>query len=116
VEIIAQLDRAEDLIIEATGENPRPLFRPPYGDYDDSVNVAAGKAGYRYNVMWTVDSLGWKGIDPDAVVDRVLDAAGNGAIVLMHVGAASTDLEALQDVIDGIREMGLELALVEDIL
>ena len=40
------------------------LFRPPYGDYNDTVIKAAKESGY-YPIQWDVDSLDWKdyGVD-----------------------------------------------------
>jgi peptidoglycan/xylan/chitin deacetylase (PgdA/CDA1 family) len=101
-----QLARAEAAIVAASGTAARPWFRPPYGDEDESVRADVGSAGYRYEALWTVDSLGWKGLAPAAVVARCLAGAGRGAIYLLHVGAASTDADALQPLIDGLRKEG----------
>ena len=104
---LAQIRGAEDAIRDL-GADPRPWFRPPYGDYDDTVLVDVGSAGYRYLVMWSVDSLGWKGLAPEEVAARTVDALEPGAIVLMHVGARSTDVEALPTVLDEIARRGLQ--------
>ena len=55
-------------------------------------------------------------LDPGAVTSRVLDRAGNGAIVLMHVGSASTDVLALTDIIAGLRAAGYAFATVDAIV
>lgn len=102
----AELDGAETSIRAATGAGATPWFRPPYGDRDRSVDVDAGAAGYRYELMWTVDSLGWKGIPAADVVARCLARVEPGAIYLLHVGAQSTDAAALQPLIDGLRAAG----------
>ena len=101
-----QLARTEQAIGSATGAAARPWFRPPYGDEDESVRADVGSAGYRYELLWTIDSLGWKGEPADAVTRRCLDGAVPGAIYLFHVGAASTDHAALPAVIDGLRARG----------
>lgn len=106
-ERIDQLARAEAAIMAASGVGTRPWFRPPYGDEDASVRADVGAAGYRYEAMWTVDSLGWKGLAPSAITQRCLDGAVPGAIYLFHVGAASADAAALQGIIDGLRARGL---------
>jgi peptidoglycan/xylan/chitin deacetylase (PgdA/CDA1 family) len=115
-EVIDQVKRAETAILNATGHAPLPWFRPPYGDQDAAVNAALARAGYRYDVLWTVDSLGWKSVKPEQVVTNVLSKTGNGAIILMHVGAASTDHLALQAVIDAVRARGLSFGTVDDVL
>jgi peptidoglycan/xylan/chitin deacetylase (PgdA/CDA1 family) len=101
-----QLARADAAIRRAAGVTTVPWFRPPYGDEDESVRADVATAGYRYELMWTVDSLGWKGVASDDVVRRCLDGAVPGAIYLFHVGAASTDHAALQRIIDGLRGRG----------
>ena len=101
-----QLDKTESIIQELAGVSTKPYFRPPYGDYDDSVNADLYARGYLYNVMWTVDSLGWNGLAAEALVERCLSLAEPGAIYVFHVGSASQDAAALQAIIDGLREMG----------
>lgn len=109
-ERLDQLARADAAIRAAEGVTTIPWFRPPYGDEDESVRADVALAGYRYELMWTVDSLGWQGDTPDAVVRRCLDRAVPGAIYLFHVGAASTDHAALQRIIDGLTDRGYSFA------
>jgi peptidoglycan/xylan/chitin deacetylase (PgdA/CDA1 family) len=104
-----ELERAEQAMQAAAGVTARPWFRPPYGDEDASVRADVGAAGYRYELMWTVDSLGWKGVPAAEVTSRCLDGAVNGAIFLLHVGAASTDHTALPAIIDGLRSRGFAI-------
>jgi peptidoglycan/xylan/chitin deacetylase (PgdA/CDA1 family) len=101
-----QLDRTESIIEQLAGVSTKPYFRPPYGDYDDSVNADVYARGYLYNVMWTVDSLGWNGLSADEIVERCLSLAEPGAIYVFHVGSASQDAAALQRIINGLREAG----------
>jgi peptidoglycan/xylan/chitin deacetylase (PgdA/CDA1 family) len=101
-----QLDKTEAIIQGLAGVSTKPYFRPPYGDYDDSVNADLYARGYLYNVMWTVDSMGWNGLAADAIVERCLSQAEPGAIYVFHVGSASQDAAALQRVIDGLRAAG----------
>jgi peptidoglycan/xylan/chitin deacetylase (PgdA/CDA1 family) len=97
---------AETAIRNATGATSLPWFRPPYGDRDLGVDRDVRRLGYRYELMWSVDTLGWKGVAPSVVHQRVLAAAEPGEIVLMHVGAESTDWQALDAIIDDLRSRG----------
>lgn len=108
-----ELDRTEAIIKNLTGATTKPYFRPPYGDYDDSVNADAGARGYRYNVMWTVDSLGWQGLAVSAIRNRCLAGKEPGAIYLFHVGSASRDAGALQSIINGLRAAGYSFARID---
>jgi peptidoglycan/xylan/chitin deacetylase (PgdA/CDA1 family) len=83
-----------------------PYFRPPYGDYDDLVNADVFARGYRYNVMWSVDSMGWYGYEVPKIIETVMDEVSPGAIIIMHVGASSQDGPALQQVITRLKDAG----------
>lgn len=104
-----ELNRTESIIKQLTGASTLPYFRPPYGDYDGSVNEDVGALGYRYNVMWALDSRGWMGIPAAQIVQRCVDNAQNGAIYIFHVGSASQDGPALQGCIDGLEGLGYSI-------
>jgi peptidoglycan/xylan/chitin deacetylase (PgdA/CDA1 family) len=104
----AELSRTDDFVFAQTGMHLSPYFRAPYGDYDDGVLADLAANGYRYNVLWTqgLDTLGWQGASVAQITTTVLDHAVPGAIVLMHVGAASRDADALAGIIERLRERG----------
>ena len=112
----AELDGAEAAIVAATGRSTKPWFRPPYGDTDPSVQTDVAADGYGYEVMWTIDSLGWKGLSAQAITARCLDQAVPGAIYLFHVGSASQDAAALPAIIAGLRERGYTFATVPQLV
>jgi len=101
-------------IIAATGADPAPLFRFPYGDTDARVIAIANRLGF-VPVRWTVDTLGWEGtsghVTASIVIARVLSGLRPGEIVLMHVGSnpvdhSTPDAEALSAVISKLRARG----------
>jgi len=120
-EVAAEVVDAEQAILDATGHDPRPLFRFPYGDVDARVLADVHRLGYG-GIRWTVDTLGWEGRGAgqsvDTVVARAVGAASPGEIVLMHVGSAqdgsTLDADALGRVIDGLLARGYEFASVAD--
>jgi peptidoglycan/xylan/chitin deacetylase (PgdA/CDA1 family) len=102
-----ELRRTEEAFGQITGRSPRPLFRPPFGGYDDETLRAAGEAGYAYAVNWDVDTIDWRptsegGPTADDIVAKVASQAQGGSIVLMHLGGYHT-LEALPGI---VRELG----------
>ncbi len=111
-----ELDRTEAIVSDLAGAGTKPYFRPPYGDYDDSVNADVYARGYQYNIMWTVDSGGWRGRSADDIVQVCLSLAEPGAIYVFHVGAASQDANALQRVIDGLRQMGYGFVRIAELI
>lgn len=113
-QVRTQVNDARTTIVRVTGEDPRPLFRFPFGDSGPRDLRVVNDLGY-VAVGWTVDTLGWKGTSggrsADSVVERVLGAATPGEIVLMHVGSNPTDhstldADALPRVIKGLRAAG----------
>jgi peptidoglycan/xylan/chitin deacetylase (PgdA/CDA1 family) len=108
-----QLHRAEAAIAAAApGATTVPYFRPPFGDYNAGVLADAGALGYRYALMWAVDSGGWRGLSSAEVLLRV-SAAQAGDIIIMHVGSQG-DADALPAIIDQLRARGLGFAAVAD--
>ena len=111
-----ELDRTEEIVQRLTGASTRPYFRPPYGDYDASVNADIYARGYLYNVTWTVDSQGWAGLPAQEIVQRCLSLAQPGAIYVFHVGSASQDALALQAIIEGLRREGYSFDTVPEVI
>jgi peptidoglycan/xylan/chitin deacetylase (PgdA/CDA1 family) len=111
-----ELSRTETTVYRLTLRSTRPYFRPPFGDTDDSVLADAGAAGYGIVMMWSIDTLGWRGATADEIVERSLALAEPGAIYIMHVGSASADAAALPRVIAGLREEGYEILPLDEFL
>jgi peptidoglycan/xylan/chitin deacetylase (PgdA/CDA1 family) len=111
-----ELDHTERIIHDLTGATTLPYFRPPYGDYDQSVLADAGARGYAYTVMWTLDSRGWMGIPAPQITQRCLDNSEPGAIYIFHVGSASQDGPALQDIINGLEAQGYSIGDLGSVL
>jgi peptidoglycan/xylan/chitin deacetylase (PgdA/CDA1 family) len=109
-EIRADIRRGAWWIRAATGRNPRPLFRFPYGARDARTIAVVNSLGYA-SVRWSVDTWGWMGTSAGqsarSVVHRVAEHLQPGAIVLMHVGVARDgsllDADALPRVISLVR-------------
>lgn len=96
-----------------TGKCPI-LFRPPYGDYNDSV-VSTMRSIGMYTIQWDVDSLDWKDPPPSDIVSRVVNNAQNGSIILFHNAAKNTPA-ALPEVIDGLIEKGFTFKPVSELI
>jgi peptidoglycan/xylan/chitin deacetylase (PgdA/CDA1 family) len=112
----AQLDRTARVLRDLTGQDVAPYFRPPYGDWDASVNGDVAARGYTVNVMWTVDSRGWQGLAAREIERRCVGAAAPGAIYIFHVGSQSQDAAALGGIIDGLRGQGYAFETVAELL
>ncbi len=112
-----EIDKAETIIEEITGQSTKPYFRPPYGDYNSSVLQAVGEAGYSMSVTWTIDTVDWKGISASNITEKVLSNASPGSIVLMHASAGAVNTPtALPDIIVGLKEMGYQFVTIPELL
>lgn len=111
----SEIRGAERAVALITGSEAtmRPYFRPPYGDYDEQLLQELPELGYTTVVMWTIDSLGWRGIPPEEVVQRVMAEAEAGAIVLLHVGRQSTDAAALPELIRSLQSAGYSFTTID---
>jgi peptidoglycan/xylan/chitin deacetylase (PgdA/CDA1 family) len=123
-QVRAELREAHDEIVAATGQDPRRFFRFPFGARDARTIALVNRRCY-VAFRWTVDTLGWQGTagvgSVARVVQRVLDAASPGAIVLMHVGAhpedgSTLDAHALPLVIRRLREQGYSFVALSAVM
>ena len=114
-ECIAEIQKPHDKVKELTGTE-MTLFRPPYGDYNNTLIESANTLGYHV-IQWSVDSLDWKDYGADSIVDTILNhkALGDGAIILMHNGAKYTK-DALETVISTLQSKGYEFVTLSELV
>lgn len=111
--IRSEIDTCNKDIESITGKAPT-LFRPPYGDYDNSVVDTVNSMGM-YCIQWSIDSLDWQDPSPDEILARIKDNLAPGAIILMHNGAKNTP-EALPRVIEYIKSQDYEIVPISKLL
>ena len=103
----------------ATGADPAPWFRCPFGAGADDPRVlsAIGAAGYRH-VGWHVAPDDWdpthSGPFVTNAVLRGVEAHGDWAVVLLHTWPNAT-LEAIEPILDGLAASGVELCRVDEL-
>jgi peptidoglycan/xylan/chitin deacetylase (PgdA/CDA1 family) len=93
---------------------PKPtLFRAPYGAWNATTKGLLQRA-HMLAVFWSVDTDDWRQPGTQAIVDRVLDGAHPGAIVLLHDagGTRTQTIAALPTIIDTLRRRGYTLVTV----
>lgn len=102
-DIKKEITSANEKIEKATGKK-NDLFRAPYGEYNDNVISAAEELGF-YTIQWDVDSLDWKNLGKENILNRVLSKTKNGSIILMHNGTKDT-ANVLDEMIKKLKEKG----------
>jgi peptidoglycan-N-acetylglucosamine deacetylase len=110
---------AGDAVESATGRDPRPWFRCPFGAGADDGRVlgAIADAGYRH-VGWHVVLEDWEpdrtgpAIAEDAT--RGIAAHGDGAVVLLHTWPGGT-AEAVPAILDDLRRRRVATVTVDQL-
>ena len=112
-QIAEELNQTGEKIEKLIGKKPT-LFRPPFGDYNDRVIEVAKANGY-YSIQWDVDSLDWKELGVQPVVDRVVRNVKKGSIVLFHNNAKYVS-EYLPLVIERLQKEGYEIVPISELI
>ncbi|MTI57353.1 MAG: DUF2334 domain-containing protein [Geosporobacter ferrireducens] len=108
-----EIKKAEEAIEKVLGIKLK-YFAPPSGDYGEATLEAAEKLGYQ-TILWSIDTIDWKeGSTADVILSRVMKKPHHGAILLMH--PKSETAKALPILIDKIREEGIQLGTVSNLL
>jgi peptidoglycan-N-acetylglucosamine deacetylase len=116
--IFQELKGAQEALFDAGGTRPT-LFRPPYGEYNEQVLLAAGQLGLTV-VTWSAAADDWNDPQPsaDVIASRILSAAENGAIFLLHEGGGdrANTVASLPAIITGLQARGLRLVTLPQML
>ncbi|NLY31051.1 MAG: polysaccharide deacetylase family protein [Firmicutes bacterium] len=108
-----ELERNHNNIKAITGTDSF-LFRPPFGEYSNKVIEVAEQLGY-YTIQWSIDSLDWKDVSAQFIVDRILSQAGPGEIVLMHNNGKHT-AEAVARFLPELKRQGFEIVPISELI
>ena len=105
------LQNTEDKVYEILGTDIGPLIiRPPYGSVNDTVR------GYVDVplILWSIDTLDWKYRDADAVKQRIINQAEDGAIILLH-DLYDTSVAGVIAAIDELQKEGYTFVTVSEL-
>jgi len=86
-QVDSEISRTQQAIANAGGGTPR-LFRPPYGETNNTVRSVAARYGLT-QIIWDVDSQDWNNASTSAIVAAV-GRLTNGQIILLHEWPANT--------------------------
>jgi peptidoglycan/xylan/chitin deacetylase (PgdA/CDA1 family) len=122
---LAQVFETQKVVADATGRPPL-VFRPPMGFKTWHIATAAKEAQLPV-IGWSVRAFDTRPVAPDALARRVLAKTAGYDILLLHDGidphrtGASTGsqqhtVDALPQIIAGIREKGLTVVPLLDAL
>lgn len=106
----AQITKTSSLIEKITGKKTE-YIRPPFGAWDKTLDC-----GFEmFPVLWSIDPLDWTTKNTDTVVQKVLDAAEEDSIILLHDFYGSS-VEAALRIVDALQEQGYEFVTVDKLI
>ncbi len=110
-----ELMKPHEKVKQLTGKD-MILFRPPYGDYNDTLIKVCRENNY-YPIQWDVDSLDWKDYDAATIIRRVTQHKhlGSGSIILCHNGGKHT-AEALDELLATLKQKGFQLVPISQLI
>jgi len=109
---IEEITKTETLLEKELGVKNK-LFAPPSGDFNMQTVQIAHELKLR-TVLWTIDTVDWKGPQPEAIVSKIAKRIEPGAMILMHPTKSSS--EALEAMIKEIKRKGYVLGTVSELL
>lgn len=114
-DMIEEIEGCHNIVKSITGVDMK-LFRAPYGDYNESVILAAKSEGYS-TIQWNVDSLDWKEYGVASIIDKVCNHSDlkNGSIILLHNGSKYT-AKALDELLTKLENGGYKFVAVSKLI
>ena len=102
------------LAIERLTGQKVTLFRPPYGDYNNTLIDTCAEMGL-YPIQWDVDSLDWKNLSATEIAMRVINGTKNGSIILCHNNGLHT-AEALPLIFSTLKNRGYTFVPISELI
>ncbi|HEY2220809.1 polysaccharide deacetylase family protein [Actinomycetospora sp.] len=102
-----ELERNEAWIGTTFRAVARPWWRPPYGQYDDSLADDAATLGYDRLVMWSGSYADAQLVTPEFLLAQASDAFRPGGIVLGHANHP-TVLGLFGPLVEMLHQRGLQ--------
>lgn len=112
-QIEKEIIKSKSIIEKVTGVKPK-LFRPPYGEYNNTVIELANKSEQTI-VMWSVDTLDWKHRSIKKTLEIINRDTKELSIVLMH-DIHQTTADALEKVIETLQKEDYEFVTTSELL
>ena len=109
-EIRSQLSRTDEILNGILGKEFKYVLRPPYGDYNARVLSVIGRPAFN----WSIDPVDWRDRNADTVCNRIVSAAFDGAIILVH-DIHSTTIPGALRAIDRLQAQGYEFVTLKEL-
>jgi len=114
--ILTQINSTSAAIQQAIGVRPT-FFRPPYGTINANVLTQANLLGLT-TIIWNDEARDWTTPGVAVISSRILNLAGNGAIILLHDGGGnrSQTVAALPTIITSLKASGFKFVTLQQMV
>ena len=112
-EMLSDIEKCNNAIKSTTGSSPT-LFRAPSGDYNNGVIEAVHSKNMKY-IQWSVDSLDWRSLNCEQMLERIIPKTKSGDILLFHNDTAHT-AESLDRILTELEGKGFSFLKVSDLI
>jgi peptidoglycan/xylan/chitin deacetylase (PgdA/CDA1 family) len=106
-----QLSATQQQVSSTIGRTPT-LFRPPYGDTNDTVRAVATDQGLT-EVHWTIDTVDWDASTTEDSIVAAVSRAVAGDIVLMHGPWNPATANAVPRILADLSSRGLGTGMIQ---
>ncbi|HAX72604.1 MAG TPA: sporulation protein [Firmicutes bacterium] len=100
-------------ILSSIINQPIEFFAPPAGAFNHLTLKAAADQDM-YTIMWTADTIDWRGDSKEQMLNLVLPKVNNGTLILMHPKPAT--VEALEILILEIKNKGYQFKTIDEMV
>jgi len=107
-----EIIQTNEILTAVTGE-PITFFAPPGGAFTDNTIRAAYDQGM-YTILWSADSIDWRGEPASILVNRVMRKITPGGLILTHPKPET--VIALPQIIEQIQARGLAFRRIDEIV
>lgn len=111
-ENVKEIETSVEKIEKITGKKSN-LYRPPYGEYNNTVIKAAESKKYK-TIQWNLDTLDYTGLTGEEMWKRI-EKVKAGDIILSHNGTKHT-ADSLDMIIKNIKKKNLEIVKVSELI
>ena len=112
-DMLADIDKCNKAIKDTSGISPT-LFRAPSGDYNNSVIETVHSKNMEY-IQWSVDSLDWRNLTCEQMLERIMPKTKSGDILLFHNDTGHT-AESLDKILTELEKKGFSFLKVSDLI
>lgn len=112
-----ELQRAENVIREVTG-NPAKLFRPPYFGINDDILFLAVEQGYHTVAAVNGGAKDWDNPGVEYILEHTRPTVKPGSVLIFHdgYGDRSQTVEAVRILVEELIAEGYRLVTVSELL